>query len=407
VSQKLASKAGQRQFCSDPKRENVTSGRGIRLFRFADKYLGAPLVACLAVLRRRSRELPQSVRRVGLLNTAAIGDTVLMSGPIADILAAYPKSKIFLLTGPSNYEAGCLINSSIKVIRLPVFDPISSIREIRRLRLDVLLDFGSWARLNAIFSALSRAKFIVGFRTKAQHRHYAYDLSVDHSAQLHELQNQRKLLSALGITCRNPPRIPRSLIPGPANYTWKKPYLVFHLWPGGTGSKLKEWPLDRWIKLAEHFVERGYQILLSGGPSQRLANDRFTDRIDPDLRSNIFNLAGLSLAATSAVIVGAALVVSVDTGIMHLAAALNVSLVALMGPASRKRWGPIGRFVSVIQSPLAGCGYLNLGFEISRNPPRCMEAISFDSVRAACEGSLLSDTISAIGKSNLSHTPAH
>src|SRR2546423_8788943 len=152
----------------------VTSpGRGHRMLRMIDRYCGAPLLMSLALLRRRPRHLPHPIRRIGLLNTAAIGDTVLMSGPLADLRDTYRDARIVLMVGPSNYEAAILLNPTVDVVKLPVFDLFASMIEIRRQELDVLLDFGPWARLNAIITALSGAKFTAGFRTARQYRHYA------------------------------------------------------------------------------------------------------------------------------------------------------------------------------------------------------------------------------------------
>jgi heptosyltransferase III len=373
---------------------NVTTpGRGHRILRIVDTYGGVPLIMCLALLRRGPRQLPNPIRRIGLLNTAAIGDTVLMSGPLADLRKRYRNAEVFLLAGPTNYEAACILNPAVNIVKLPIFNLLAAIIEIRRRKLDVLLDFGPWARLNAILTALSGARFTAGFRTAGQYRHYAYDLPVEHSPDVHELDNHRKLVSFLNLGYRHQPRIARWQIPSMLNSSWSKPYLVFHLWAGGTAAKHKEWPIDRWIKLAEHFTEKGYRIVLTGGSSQRTANDRVIEAISRNRRLSVYNQAGLSLAETSAVIAGSALVVSVDTGVMHLSAALDARLVALMGPASRRRWGPVSKRASVIESSLSGCGYLNLGFEIPGNPPKCMEAISFDAVCAACEEALLADTI--------------
>jgi heptosyltransferase I len=78
------------------------------------------------------------------------------------------------------------------------------------------------------------------------------------------------------------------------------------------------------------------------------------------------------------------MVVSVDTGIMHLAAALGVPVIGLHGPTSSKRWGPIGRNADAIDSPDPGAGYLYLGFEVPAVPPPCMEAISYETVLDEC-----------------------
>jgi ADP-heptose:LPS heptosyltransferase len=363
-------------------------GRGNRLFRGADKYLGVPLVFCLAMMRRRGI-FPKHPRRVGLLNTAAIGDTILMSAPLADVRAAYRDAEICLLVGPSNYDAACLLGTADSVIELPVFDPMAAIFLIRKLKLDLLLDFGPWARLNAILSGLSQATFIVGFRTKGQYRHYTYDVAVDHLSDVHELENYRRLLSGLNLTSTHTPKIAREKILPVLGERVSAPYVVFHLWPGGTGSSLKQWPVERWVKLAEHLVAKGYRIVFTGGPSQRSANDKVIEKVNASRRGLIHNQAGISLVKTAARLLCANLVVSVDTGVMHMAAALDVPLVALMGPASRRRWGPISDSACVLDSPLNGCGYLDLGFEIPRQPPKCMEAISFETVLAACERTLL------------------
>ena len=379
---------------------NVTSpGRGHSKLRIADAYGGIPLILCLGLLRKRRRQVPTSVRRIGLLNTAAIGDTLLMSGPLADLRSRYRSSQIYLLVGPSNYEAACLLNPAVTVVKLPIFDLFTSIWEIRKRELDVLLDFGPWARLNAILTALSGAKFTAGFRTAGQYRHYAYDLSVEHSPDLHELDNHRNLVSVLNISSQHQPCVDSEQVSCRPKSICAKPYLVFHLWAGGTAARHKEWPTNRWIKLAERFSEKGYAIVFTGSSSQRLANEHVINAAKPSLRTCMYNQAGLTLAETSALIAGSALVVSVDTGVMHLAAALSAPLVALMGAASRRRWGPVSELAHVVESPLDGCGYLNLGFEVPGSPPKCMEAISFDAVCGACEQALLDHEIRSCGES--------
>jgi len=61
-----------------------------------------------------------------------------------------------------------------------------------------------------------------------------------------------------------------------------------------------------------------------------------------------------------------------------------VPMVAIHGPTSPKRWGPVSERAIAIRSPLPGCGYLDLGFEYPKRPPECMKAISFETVLEAC-----------------------
>jgi len=362
-------------------------GRGSSRARLLDRYLGIPLVF-LAGQCRRKRAIPARVRKIGLLNTAALGDTILMSGPLADLRAAYPPAQIVFLTGPSNYEAACLLDGADEVVELPVFRPLAAIKAVRELEFDLFLDFGPWCRLNAIIAICSRAEFITGFRTSAQARHFAYDLVVDHSENAHELENHRGLVRALGILPVHPPRLRCEKLESQKVHDLTRRFAVFHLWPGGSAAKLKEWAVGRWIALAEDFAAERYEVLFTGAANQRALNDSVIAEVRPSLRPRMRNAAGASLRETLRLVSRAELVVSVDTGVMHMAAAVGVPLVALHGPTSPQRWGPVSENALVVESPLRGCGFLNLGFEKVRQAPACMKAISYARVKAACDTAL-------------------
>jgi heptosyltransferase I len=362
-------------------------GRGNYRARLLDRYLGIALVFTLGKLRRK-RMKPAEPRHIGLLNTAAVGDTVLMSGPVADLRAQHRHARITLVSGPSNYDIACMVNHVDKVIRLPVFNPFASLGILRAQRFDVLLDFGPWCRINALLATLSGARFVVGFRTPGEARHFGYDLSVDHSTSVHELENHRRIVRALGIQAVHPPCLRHIKAKNGKSENVQEPYVVCHLWPGGSAARQKEWPTMRWVALAEHFSRSGYGIVFTGSANQRALNESVIARIRPTLRCFACNAAGAPLAETLRLLAGAKLTVSVDTGVVHMAAALDVPLVALYGPSKAERWGPIGERTIVVESPLASAGYLNLGFERPRNPPPCMEAICYECVRNACNVAL-------------------
>jgi lipopolysaccharide heptosyltransferase III len=362
-------------------------GRGNYRARLLDRYLGIALVFALGTLRRK-RMIPAEPKHIGLLNTAAVGDTILMSGPVADLRAQHRHARITLASGPSNYDIACMLNHVDKVVRLPVFNPLASLRLLRAQGFDVLLDFGPWCRLNALLATLSGARFVVGFRTPGEARHFGYDLSVGHSNSVHELENHRRIVRALGIQTVHPPCLRHIKAKNGKSENVQEPYVVCHLWPGGSAARQKEWPTMRWVALAEHFCRSGYGIVFTGSPNQRALNESVIAQIRPPFRRFARNVAGAPLVETLRVLAGAKLTVSVDTGVVHMAAALDVPLVALYGPSKAERWGPIGERTIVVESPLASAGYLNLGFERPRNPPPCMEAICYECVRNACNVAL-------------------
>jgi heptosyltransferase-3 len=362
-------------------------GRGMSALRLLDRYLGIPLVFVAGSFRRK-RVIPDSPRKIGLLNTAAVGDTVLMSGPLADLRAAYPHAKIVFLSGPNNYEAASLLEGTDAVIELPVFSPLAAIKTVREQKIDLLLDFGPWCRLNAIIAICSGAGFIAGFRTRAQGRHFGYDLVVDHSDNAHELENHRGLIRSLGILPKHLPSLRREQFENQSLFDCSGRFVVFHLWPGGSAAKLKEWPVGRWIALSEDVAADRYDVVFTGATNQRVLNDSVIAEVKPSLRPRMRNAAGASLRETAQLLTRAELVVSVDTGVMHMAAALDAPLVALHGPSSPQRWGPVSEKALVLEPPLSGCGFLNLGFENLRHAPACMNAISYGKVKTACDAVL-------------------
>jgi ADP-heptose:LPS heptosyltransferase len=353
--------------------------RGNPLLHYLDRYAGIPVIALLACTKRK-RSLPSEIETIGLFKAGAIGDTVLMSAVIADLRAAFPNASIIFFAGASNFEIANMLGGVNRVIEVPILNPVAAMSTIRSIAVDVMVDFGQWSRMDALLSFLSRSRFTIGFRTSGQCRHYGYDLAVDHSSMVHELDNFRRLVHPLGAHARNIPVL-RAPERAPA---LAREYLAFHLWPGGRRKQLKEWPTNGWLRLVEEFASPEMGVVLTGSPSDRRRNDDFIARVAPRARAFVLNVAGSSLQRTAAILASASLVVSVDTGLMHLAAALEVPLIALHGPSSSKRWGPISQIATVVETPIAGCGYISLGWEWLPNAPACMEGIRFEIVRDAC-----------------------
>jgi heptosyltransferase I len=215
----------------------------------------------------------------------------------------------------------------------------------------------------------------VGRRTAGQHRHFAYDVVIDHQRD-HELDNDRRLVGALGIRSTSPPALePDPSVSRPA----AQHSVVLHLWPGGANFDERSWPVDRWRELGLALQDEGLDLLLTGGPEDAEA----TERLAATWRSeglDVQSIAGCSWPETIAWLAGARGVFSVNTGVMHVAAALGTPVVALNGPTSGTRWGPVGAHTRCVASPMIPDGYLNLGFERDERYRDCMRAITVESV---------------------------
>jgi ADP-heptose:LPS heptosyltransferase len=324
---------------------------------------------------KRNRKLTPSFRSIGLLVTATLGDTIFLAGVIADLRKRFRDKEIVLFTTESNYEMAQLVDGPDRVVELPVTNPLRAFRRLRENKVDVFCDFGPWQRLNALYTRLSGARFLVGFRTARQYRHYCYDQVVDHSAQVHEIENYRALVRTLGIESTTLPRIK---VNAPLIEELEpRTYVVFHAWSGGYKGHLKEWPQRYWLELGERVVDLGLGIVLTGAPYNVERAEELRSMLASRCNGRVINLAGrVTLSQTASVLSNASAVVSVNTGTMHLAAAVGALVLGLNGPVPSLRAGPLGERAVSIDAEDEGCGYLDLGFEYKNHRQDCMELIT-------------------------------
>jgi ADP-heptose:LPS heptosyltransferase len=105
-----------------------------------------------------------------------------------------------------------------------------------------------------------------------------------------------------------------------------KPYVVCHL---GASNQLKFWPATSWKFLIGQLNNDGYEIVLSVGPKE----EYLIQEIDPD--NQYYHVAGTySLLDMCALIKHAKILISVDTGIAHLAKLSYTPIITLFGPGS-------------------------------------------------------------------------
>jgi ADP-heptose:LPS heptosyltransferase len=354
--------------------------------RHVDRLAGTPLLWLLGACRRK-RPVPQGARRFGVMAFETIGDTLLAGTLLASLRAAMPDARIVVFASRGNRGILPLLDGIAQVVEVPLTQPLRALRAIRSIPVDVMIDIGQWPRWYAVLCALSRSAFTIGFATPGQGRHYAYDAAVPHGREVHEVANFQRLLSPLGVAPRPPAAALKPVAPPPPAMAARAPYVVVHPWASGFRSVSREWPQACWIALVARLGACGLTVLVSGGAADRRKSAALVDACGSG--AGVVSIAGeLSLPELAAVLRGASAVVAVNTGVMHLAALLDAPLVALHGPTSRRRWGPVGaRSVALAPADASGCEFLHLGFEYPDGPVDCMRRIDvdtvFDAVRAA------------------------
>ena len=359
------------------------SDRGNIINHIADRYIGIPVLFTLSLFFGKKKDKPETVRRIAIIRTAAIGDTVLLSAICQDLKHRYPLSELTFITGPSNAGMASLMPKAVdKVVKLPVTNVIASLRQIRQLGyFDLIFDTGQWPRLDALYAVACRGYYRIGFKTPNQFKHYCFNEAIPHSDQVHEIENFRNLIRPFtGEISFEKPYLTIKPSEKVSEIMQKTgPLVVIHPWPGGANSWTKEWPTQAWCDFAQRIVGQGFTIAVTGAPADIIPTNKLLEQAQ--LGDRMINLSGkLSLAETADLVRNAQAFISVNTGIMHIGSALNVPMIALHGPTSPLRWGPLSERSIAIQPGGNDCGYLNLGFEYKGNPTDCMSRIDVKEV---------------------------
>jgi ADP-heptose:LPS heptosyltransferase len=108
----------------------------------------------------------------------------------------------------------------------------------------------------------------------------------------------------------------------------------------GAGAPARRWPADRWASVVATLVQAGHNVALTGTVAERPLCSSIVAQV-PGAGRALANLAGeLSLDELASRVAGAALVVSGDTGVGHLATAVETPSVLLFGPTPPQLRGP-------------------------------------------------------------------
>ncbi|MBD9482769.1 lipopolysaccharide heptosyltransferase II [Pseudomonas sp. PDM14] len=125
---------------------------------------------------------------------------------------------------------------------------------------------------------------------------------------------------------------------------------VLALCPGAEFGEAKRWPAEHYAKVAELKIRAGWQVWLFGSKNDHPGGETIRGRLIPGLREEVSNLAGqTSLAEAIDLMSAAGAVVSNDSGLMHVAAALNLPLVAVYGSTSPQFTPPLAEQVEIVR----------------------------------------------------------
>jgi heptosyltransferase II len=159
------------------------------------------------------------------------------------------------------------------------------------------------------------------------------------------------------------------------------PRFLIGLAPGASFGPAKRWPADRFAVLADRLIGTlSADVLIFGSAAER----QLGETIAREMTHTPILIAGeTSLSQSMALLNCCRLVITNDSGLMHVAAALGLPVVAIFGSTDASATGPLGPYTRIVQHrvPCNPCGLRECPIDF-----RCMEGLSVAVVyRAALE----------------------
>jgi heptosyltransferase-2 len=153
------------------------------------------------------------------------------------------------------------------------------------------------------------------------------------------------------------------------------PRFLVGLNPGAFFGPAKRWLLHRYALLADRLVGALHaDVLIFGSPAERPLAEEIARAMK---HTPVILAGGTSLRQLMALLAQCHLVVSNDSGPMHLAAALGLPVLAIFGSTDERATGPVGRRARVIRHPVAcsPCGLRECPIDL-----RCMKGVTVEDV---------------------------
>jgi heptosyltransferase II len=322
------------------------------------------------------------LRRILLIRPGGIGDAVLLIPIILALKQNFPEAKITVLAERRNAAAFDLCPAVDHLLR---YDTPSELWRAIRGGFDLVIDFEQWHRLSAVVARLTRARVSIGFATNERKRLFTHQIAYSHDD--YEALSFWHLLAPLGILPPDTFGAPFLTIPASAGEradtllaTLSETHFVA-LFPGASIAE-RRWGAERFRALAAALSHVGIPVVVVGGADDAVDGETIVRG------GSGLNLAGrTTLAETAAVVARSALLVSGDSGVLHLAVGLGIPTVSLFGPGVVAKWGPKGEADVVVNHRLPCSPCTRFG----TTPPcpvqaRCLSEITVTEVTVAVTG---------------------
>ena len=292
--------------------------------------------------------------RICIVMMSAVGDAVHVLPVINAIKRARPTSHITWVLQPG---PAAMVRGHPSVDDIILFERTSGvaafrsvIAELRRREFDLLINLQVYLKAG-IITALSGVPRRLGFdRARARDANWLFTTERIPAHSVQHVQDQYfEFLRALGI---DPEPIEWNLGPWPRERASQRAFMERFDRPiaaivVATSKPAKDWFAPRWARVCDILsADYGLQPVLVGGSSERELNA--AREITQLSSADPFSALGSGLRNLVSILDGADLVLSPDTGPLHMTVAVGTPVISLMGYTDPRRTGPYRRYGDLV-----------------------------------------------------------
>lgn len=303
--------------------------------------------------------------RILVIRLGAMGDVIAALPAVASLKHSIPHSKITWAVEPKwslLLEGNPYVDSVMLFDRRTLSGLGSAWRELRAAHFDLAVDFQGLIK-SALVATIARPERIFGFNAtyaRESPASWFYSTKVQIRSH-HAVERNLDLAAAAGASS-----ILRTFPLPQGRPEGNLPEGDFVLASPLAGWGAKQWPLENYSKLARRLRDEcGLPLVINAAAPIEIDG----------VHVNVSGISGLIHATRKA-----AAIIGVDSGPMHLAAALGKPGIALYGPTDPARHGPYGGTFKVLRSPAAATNYKR-----TAEPDPSMRAITPDQVFGTLE----------------------
>lgn len=351
----------------------------ITLLKYFDAIIGRMMASFLSepIYINESKKINSFL----VIRPGGIGDAALLI-PALNILRSYfPKATLTVLAEVRNAGVFALCPVINHVL---CYDKLTDLWNILCGRYDCVIDTEQSHYLSAVIARIINAPLSIGFSSNSRCRLFTHGVIYSHDR--YEIFSFFDLLRPLNIAMVDivPKRFlkisdvaRKNILKQIACYQKIRFITIF---PGASIVE-RRWGEEKFYKLSLLLHQIGFGIVVIGGMAEQVTGEYITDNGQIGL-----NMAGkTSLSETAAIIDFSSLLVTADSGMLHIAVGLNKATVSLFGPGRHKKWAGQDEVTDVVLNKHLACSPCTTFGTTPKcsNNASCMNEITVEEVFSA------------------------